>query len=1088
MKNNLLIIFSIILSLSKIHSQTNWELLNPKPTANTGKDVEFVTDNIGFIITSNELLETTDAGNTWSKKSNVLGGNDISFYNSVGFVVGNNGYVLNSLDNGASWTQVATGFNGNFNTVNIIDDNNIILSTSNSIVKTGDGGATWNSLSIPNSGVNKTSFTSTLIGHAVCKNGIILKTINGGENWYHTKDDSYTGPSNYFTVYFVNEDIGFASREHRNIYKTTDGGETWVTLSRTDDSIYDFYFLDENTGFATGNHGATYKTEDGGATWKNIFFQNGPIFNTSMYGIYFQDSNVGYATGARGRIIKTTDGGNTWVSHSENYIDFSQIQFIDNNIGYAQSRKNFYKTTDGGDTWFFVGYLGLKTSVPNCKFTFLNENLGYVTTGPPDAGHVFKTINGGVTWSVLKNGNNIINDGITSIFFLDEDKGFISGGFIQSKVMKTVDGGVNWTKVSNQSFGQIQFLDSQVGYGNPIGNYYSAMYKTIDGGDTWNICLELEGENNTAFHFVDENNGYLLGDRDHGLIYKTNDGGTNWEKLEIPDEWYTQVKFYSKNVGYIADEDGRLYKTENGGVSWEYLTQQFRINSIELIDDKIYTAGTDGKIYRSDVEYETIILHVNSAEDVSNSIASLSGNVTSNGESISNIQFEYSLDQSFSNSISTAPHTINSDESLNVSVDLASLESNTTYYYRLSGTQSSNISYSEILSFTTLPDYEITTNFTYNYTANTAEISGNIVSNDHDIINVEFEYGLSSDNLNYNIVGSPVTVNVNTTENIKANLDNLQPDTQYFYRIKATHEGEDIYGDILSFKTYPEYNINLFSPNINGTDVTLSAYLTSYLQDITDIVFEYGTIDYENNSVTNPSIVNANSSSFVNATITGLDTSLNYYYRLKAMYNGETIYSEENIFNFSGDIIMVSGTIEETQTNSLELRGLINSGGAYLTDIYFEYGLTDSFGSSVAGTPNYVIGYNTNLITGLINNPLPNETYYYRIVANNNGNIIYSDTYQFTTRTLSLTQPDLEKSISIYPNPTTDFVNITSNISEKIRSIEFYNALGQSLFSENIEENKTDIQIDLSSFIKGVYFVKVYFENTKVVSSKLILK
>ncbi|SEB86624.1 Por secretion system C-terminal sorting domain-containing protein [Tenacibaculum sp. MAR_2009_124] len=1084
MKKNLLILLYTILCFNKMQSQTNWELLNPKPTANTGKDVEFVTNNIGYIITSNELLETIDAGSTWLKKQNISSGNDMSFYNATGYIVGNYGYVLKSIDNGISWSQISTGFNISFNTVNIIDDNNIILSTSNSIVKTDDGGTTWESLSIPNSAVNKTSFTNSLVGHAVCNNGIILKTIDGGENWYTTKDDSNTFPSDYFTVYFINENIGFATREHDDMYKTTDAGETWVEISGPGEAIYDFHFLDENNGFITGDHGATYKTIDGGNTWSQIFFQNGFVYNTSMYGIYFQDSNIGYATGARGRIIKTTDGGNTWVSHSENYNDFNDLKIFDTGTGFARSGSNYYKTTDFGDNWTSL------SSVDHYSWAvdshFIDENIGF-SIGGGSVEDLFKTTDGGETWTEI----DIYGlDPAYTVYFINENIGFISGGagsnIYNRRVYKTVNGGNNWTQVLSQiSFGQIQFVNDLVGYGNRIGYSNGRMYKTIDGGETWSVNIEVDEEIN-AFHFVDENNGYFVGDQ--GLIYKTNDGGSNWEELEIPYEWYTQVKFYSKNVGYVADEDGKLYKTENGGVSWEYLTQQYIINSIELIDDKIYTAGTNGKIYRSDIEYETIILHVNSAENVSNSIANLTGNVTSNGESISNIQFEYSLDYSFSNSISTTPNTINSDESLNVSVDLASLEPNTTYYFRLSGIQSSNTSYSEVLSFTTLPDYEIATNFTYNYTATTAEISGNIVSNQHDIINVEFEYGLSSDNLNNNIIGTPVTVNGNTTENITASLDNLQPETQYFYRIKATHQGEDIYGNIQSFTTRPEYNINLYSPNINGTDVTLSAYLTSYHQDITDIMFEYGSIDYENSSVTNPSIVNANSSSFVSTTITGLDTSLNYYYRLKAIHNGETIYSDEGVFNLSGNIIIVSGTIEETQNNSLEIKGLINPYGAFLTDVHFEYGLTDSFGSSVTGTPNYAFGYNTNLINGSINNPIANTTYYYRLAATNSGNVIYSDTYQFTTTgTLSLTEFGLENTISIFPNPTTDFLNIKSNVSEKIKSIELYNALGQSIYYE-VTDNKIDIKIDLSSFRKGIYFVKIRFENTKIVSSKLILK
>lgn len=1065
-----------------MHSQTNWELLNPKPTPNTGKDVEFVTTNIGYIITSNELLETTDAGSTWLKKQNISSGNDMSFYDATGYIVGHYGYVLKSIDNGTSWSQISTGFNNSFNTVNIIDNNNIILSASNSIVKTDDGGITWESLSIPNSSVNKTSFTSSLVGHAVCNNGIILKTIDGGQNWYITKDNSNITPSNYFTVYFVNDTIGFATREHDNMYKTTDAGETWVEISGTSQAIFDFHFLDENNGFAIGEYGATYKTSNGGNTWTSILFQNGFVYNTSMYGIYFQDNNIGYATGARGRIIKTTDGGNTWVSHSDNYNDFNDLKIFDSGTGFTRSGSNYYKTTDFGDNWSYISSANHYTYCSG--FYFVNENIGYSIGGGTNSisGDVFKTTDGGNSWNQL---NIYVDEGLSSVFFINKDIGFISGGFNQRKVMKTIDGGINWTRVSNQEFGQIQFVNDLVGYGNRIGNYYGAMYKTIDGGNTWNISIELEGEDINAFDFVDENNGYFVGDQ--GVIYKTNDGGTNWEGLEIPYEWYTRVNFHSKNVGYIADEDGKLYKTENGGISWEYLIQQYKINSIELINDKIYTAGTNGKIYRSDVEFETIILHVNAAENITNSSTSLTGNVTSNGESISNIQFEYSIDYSFSNIISTTPSTINSNESLNVSLDLPNLEPNTTYNYRLSGTQNTNTSYSDILSFTTLPDYEITTNFTYNYSATTAEISGNIISNAHDITNIEFQYGMSSDVLDNTLSGTPVSITGHTTENVTASLINLEPETQYFYRIKATHQGEDIYGDILSFTTYPEYNINLYNPNINGTDVTLSAYLNSYSQDITDIVFEYGTIDYENNISTNPSQVNANGSNNVSTTITNLDTNSNYYYRLKAIHNGQAIYSEERIFNFSGDIIIVNGTVEETQTNSLKLKGLVNSYGTYLTNIHFEYGVTNDFGSSIAGTPNYAYGYSTNLITGLINNPLPNQTYYYRLVATNNGDIIYSDTYQYTTGTLSLTEFDLENTISIYPNPTTDFVNIKSNISEKVKSIEFYNALGQRIYYENVF-NSSVIKINVSNFRKGIYLIKVNFDSTKLVSSKLILK
>ncbi len=1075
MKKNLLILFCIVASINKIHSQTNWDLLNPKPTANTGKNIEFVSSNVGYIITSNELLETIDSGVTWLKKQNISSGNDISFYGSLGYIVGNDGYVLKTDDSGANWGQINTGFDtSSFNTVNIIDNNIIILSSSNSIIKSNNGGLTWQSFAIPNVTVVKTAFTSSLVGHAFCNDGMILKTIDGGVNWYVTQNLS-TSLTDFFTVYFVNENVGFSSRNSNSLYKTTDGGETWIQISGTNEAIYDFHFLDENNGFATGDHGATYKTTNGGTTWNQIFFQNGFVYNTSMYGIYFQDSNIGFATGARGRIIKTIDGGATWSQHAVTYNDFNDIKLFNNGIGFARSRNDYYKTTNFGDNWSYI------SSVNHFSFCngsyFVNENVGYSIGGGSSSisGDVFKTIDGGITWNQL---NIYADEGLNSVFFINENIGFVSGGFNQRKVMKTTNGGLTWTQVLNHRFGQIQFINNDIGYANLIGYSNGGMYKTIDGGNTWNISIEVDKQIN-AFDFIDENNGYFVGDQ--GLIYKTNNGGTNWEELNIPYDWYTEVNFYTKNVGYIADEEGRLYKTENGGLNWQNLTQQYAINSIELINDKIYTAGTNGKIYKSNITYQPIVLNINPAENVTNSTVSLTGNAASNGQPISNIKFEYSLDNSFNNSVSTTPNTVATNDSSNLSINLINLQSNTTYYYKLTGLVNSTINSSQILSFTTLPDYEITTNVTYNYSSTTAQISGNIVSNGYNITNVEFQYGTSSNTLDNTSTGTLTFVLGNTTENITASLLNLEPQTQYFYRIKAIHQGQVIYGNVISFTTYPEYSINLYNPNINGNNVGLSAHLTSYNKDITNIVFEYGNLNYENNISTNLSQINANSSNYVSATISNLNPNLNYCYRLKAKHNGEVIYSNERVFNFSGNIIIASGTIQETE-NAIELKGLVNSYGAYLTDIHFEYGVTSSLGSSIFGTPNLVYDLNTNLITGLISNPLENQTYFYRLVATHNGNLIYSDIYQYKTLGNTYT----EKEIVLYPNPATNFLNIKSNSSDKVKDIEFYNTLGNRVYCVNVS-NLSDIKIDVSNLKKGIYLVKLNFENSNVASSKLIM-
>lgn len=186
---------------------------------------------------------------------------------------------------------------------------------------------------------------------------------------------------------------------------------------------------------------------------------------------------------------------------------------------------------------------------------------------------------------------------------------------------------------------------------------------------------------------------------------------------------------------------------------------------------------------------------------------------------------------------------------------------------------------------------------------------------------------------------------------------------------------------------------------------------------------------------------------------------------------------------------MVSATITEPENNTLELKGLINSYGVYLTNIHFEYGLTETLGSSIMATPNYYFGYNSSLIKASINNALPDQTYYYRITANDqNGNIIYSDTYQYTLRKLGTNDFSIEKQVFIYPNPTNDFINIKFKNHETINAIVLYDMTGKIIKLTNQPDSSDVIKIDFSNFQKGIYFLKVNFTNNETVSKKIMLK
>ncbi|MEM0542243.1 YCF48-related protein [Flavobacterium sp. j3] len=610
-KRIFLILF--LCSVFNLYSQNPWELLNPKPSYQNGMDIHFISNTNGFIMNESQLLKTTDTGQTWVVAQPLIYAKDINFKNSVGFIVGLSGYVLKSIDYGQTWVQINTTFSYAYNSVTIIDDNNIILSSNNKIVKTTDGGITWTSISVTGyPSIVKTFFTSTLIGHAACNQGKILKTINGGINWYVTETVS-TIPSNFLSLYFINENIGFATREHDLMFKTINAGESWTEIPSINQKMNCIHFSDQNNGFTAGEDGFIYKTNDGGNTWTSASYVAGNGYST-YFGVYFLDNNTGFVCGERGRIAKTTNGGITWSEYSPTYNDIKKIQFKSNNVAYSliAINGNFLKTIDGGSSWQIVGSLNQFGN----DFDFVNENIGYATT--TDHGRVYKTINGGLTWLATNNNIQVLNDGYNSkVYFYNENIGFAMGGFNSTRTSKTINGGNTWQQIANHTFSQLNFLNPSIGFG-----LYGGLNKTIDGGLTWT----LKGTGISAYHVFDENTIYAVG---NNTFKKTTDGGTTWQSTNLTNSGnYTFMKFYNNQIGYMMRDDSTIFRTLNGGQTWFYLTNFFGINHFDLFDTNLSVSGNGGVIFKSSIpasldlenytEGNNFIIYPNPASEIIN--------------------------------------------------------------------------------------------------------------------------------------------------------------------------------------------------------------------------------------------------------------------------------------------------------------------------------------------------------------------------------------------------------------------------------------------------------------------------------------
>lgn len=564
-----------------------WILLNPTPWSATGSDAFFLDENRGFIVSSEGIVKTTDGGSTWEKQLNKPYLKRLVFANLIGYAIGDNGTIYKSTHYGDGWNKVNFISSENLNAISIINHDTLFVTSNNKVFKSYDRGVSWIQQTINSSGIDveDSYFVSSQVGHIACRNGTIMKTENGGVTWRTTLSTN-TFPSDFFRIKFVNPDIGFATREHSELFKTIDGGETWQNFSSFPDAGFALHFINDNIGFISGEHGAIHKTTDGGASWKWAGFVNARIWANDIHALFFVDENLGFAAGSRGRIIKTLNGGETWEEYAPTYLMIQNLAFSSTDVAYMHTGTTFFKSANRGYDWQEI-----QAPFQNAKsIQFINKETGYVT----DSGILYKTTDGATTWGMVSN----LAGSLNTINFISEDIGFAYGGSANA-IMKTTNGGATWTVVlSGNTIGQIQFVSSQIGFARNIGNYYSRIFKTQDGGNTWQMVFEID-DDVTSFHFVDNSVGYLVGDPD--VSYKTTDGGVTWQKINIPYEYYEDVKFYTPNAGFILDEEGAIFSTTDGGVNWKSELRSYSLRTLDIINTDVFAYGDFGKLYTSPI-------------------------------------------------------------------------------------------------------------------------------------------------------------------------------------------------------------------------------------------------------------------------------------------------------------------------------------------------------------------------------------------------------------------------------------------------------------------------------------------------------
>ena len=303
---------------------------------------------------------------------------------------------------------------------------------------------------LPNVQLKDVVFLDSLTGFSVLCTGAnpvdsayIMKTTNGGNNWFRSKVEK----ANYYKVQFINSQIGYVCGQIASnaiIYKTTNQGNLWFNIPvPLLIELEDMHVLNEDTIWFVdrfGLEGGIFRTTNGGLNWQRQ--AGGGTSNADR--IFMFNKDFGFSSDGT-FTSRTTNSGMTWQSVPGG--SFTDIKFFDTLIGY-KCYGDFKKTTDGGLSWVTLPL----PSVPSPGLSTM---------------HGFQFINADTLWGV--GGDILLGNQFRGILYNSTNGG------------QTIRYQIPDTSINKIFYDYVRFINSKTGW---VYAYNGKGLHTVFGGDT----------------------------------------------------------------------------------------------------------------------------------------------------------------------------------------------------------------------------------------------------------------------------------------------------------------------------------------------------------------------------------------------------------------------------------------------------------------------------------------------------------------------------------------------------------------------------------------------------------------------------
>jgi photosystem II stability/assembly factor-like uncharacterized protein len=628
---------------NKIASDANWSFIGPSTTPGGYNGLGRINciafhptiANTFWVGTpAGGLWKTTNGGSTWTTNTDnlpVLGVSDIA----VDYTDPNIIYIATGDGDRGSLSGMTGGLSGDTKSIGIL--------------KSTDGGNTWNTTGM-NWSVTSAKLIRRLVMNPIYPTELlaatsdgIYRTLDGGTTWTQVQAGYFMDvefkPNNSDTAYAATYAYGNAK-----IYRSTNFGTSWTTVAtlpnvlRINLAVTPDWpeLVDALCANTSGGLAGLWYSNNSGADFSQYFTSNNSnnLLNSSYN-----------ASGAGGQ-------GHYDLAYAINPINSGDIW-----LGGV----NTWNSTNGGSNWnlktIWSGGQPTSAAIVHADKHFIAFHpLVSGTMFECNDGGLYKTTNGGSSWTDLSNGlqisqmyrlgvsqtiaNNVIcgvqDNGTRELYnntwyqpsaiggdgmecLMDYSNSNIEyATYAYGRLTRTYDFWATTTVISDNIPGMTNFVNT---YGQESGGWvtpfvihptnpqtlyagYHNVWKTTDRGDSWsqisNFGIGLA--TNLRSIAVAPSNPSTIFAATYDTLYLTTNGGTNWNyvPLGIPNAKISYIAFdpnNSQNVyitlsGYSAGN--KVYMSPDAGNNWYNYSGTLPNVPVNCI---VYQTGTNEGLY-----------------------------------------------------------------------------------------------------------------------------------------------------------------------------------------------------------------------------------------------------------------------------------------------------------------------------------------------------------------------------------------------------------------------------------------------------------------------------------------------------------